>query len=264
MQPELQLKPRVSPGAQVVHLGETAWRLEIPRGPAGIYRLAQLDDYGTLRRRDFAWQPPVYLRYSARASAIDIPGTWGVGLWNDPFSMALFSGIEGARLPALPNTAWFFFASSQNYLSLRDDLPAQGWLAATFQSSSIPRLLNLLCLLGAPLVFIPAIGRLARRVSQNWVHQSAEKLAFDPILWHSFELIWEAQRCRLIVDGQPAIDTHLTPRGPLALVIWIDNQFAAFAPDGRLRWGTLSNPRSAWIEVRDFSVVQLPNHGMSA
>ena len=142
--------------AQVHALAPGAWRLEIPAGAAGRYRLAQVDDYHRLRRRDFPWRPPLRLSLRARASAPDLPGTWGFGLWNDPFSLSMGLGGAAQRFPALPNAAWFFFASPPNYLSFRDDLPAQGFLAATFQAPAIPA-----PLLGAGCPW-PGAGRPAR------------------------------------------------------------------------------------------------------
>src|SRR5512144_3136865 len=114
------LIPRTTSGAQVVRLTSGGWRLEIPAGSAGRYRLAQLDDYSNLPRRAFPWQAPLSLSLRARASQSSLPGTWGFGLWNDPFALSLGFGGE-RRIPALPNAAWFFFASAPNYLSLRDD-----------------------------------------------------------------------------------------------------------------------------------------------
>src|SRR2546427_795796 len=43
MNPEL--RPRTTRGAQVETIAPGHWRLTIPAGPAGRYRLAQLDDY---------------------------------------------------------------------------------------------------------------------------------------------------------------------------------------------------------------------------
>jgi hypothetical protein len=40
----------------------------------------------------------------------------------------------------------------------------------------------------------------------------------------------------------------------LGLVLWIDNQYAAFPPTGRLRIGSLLNPESAWLELADVEV----------
>jgi hypothetical protein len=141
-----QLLPRQTPGSTVEQIQVDSWRLSIPAGPAGRYRLAQLDDYTQLNREDFAWKSPVRLEIQARVSANDLPGTWGFGFWNDPFSTSLGLGGAARRLPALPNCAWFFYASPENYLSLRDDIPAQGLLAATFASPNIP-----------PLAFIPVL-----------------------------------------------------------------------------------------------------------
>jgi hypothetical protein len=51
------------------------------------------------------------------------------------------------------------------------------------------------------------------------------------------------------VDEVDVLDTRASPRGPLGLVIWIDNQYAAFTPQGRLAWGVLPDERPAWLEV---------------
>ncbi len=153
------LEPNVSttPGALVRKEGDT-WRLEIPAGPGGKYRLAQLDDYRDQSRALFPHQPPLALELECRASGDSLPGTWGFGLWNDPFSLSLGLGGGSRRFPALPNTAWFFFASPPNYLSFRDDLPAQGALAAVFRSSPMPAVM---LALGAPLLGLLVIPGLA-------------------------------------------------------------------------------------------------------
>jgi hypothetical protein len=39
------------------------------------------------------------------------------------------------------------------------------------------------------------------------------------------------------------------------LVIWIDNQFAAWTPEGRVNNGTLENP-AAWMEIERLDVKQ--------
>jgi hypothetical protein len=67
-------------------------QLYIPPGPEGRYRLAQLDDYMDAPRAAFRWAPPLRLHMRARVSNGSIPGTWGFGFWNDPFSMGM--GIE--------------------------------------------------------------------------------------------------------------------------------------------------------------------------
>jgi hypothetical protein len=243
------LRPNFTRGARVERLSRDVWRLEIPAGPAGRYRLAQLDDYGRLPRRAFRWQPPLELSLRVRASEALPPGTWGMGLWNDPFGMAILSGAEVLRLPALPNAAWFFFASPPNYLSLRDDLPAQGGLAATFSAPNLPAPLLLPGALALPLLALPPTTCWLRRLARRWVRQDAVSLAIDPTQWHDYRLQWQAERVRFWVDETLVLETDAVPCGPLGLVLWVDNQYAALPPDGRLRFGTLANPQPAWLEI---------------
>jgi hypothetical protein len=57
-----------------------------------------------------------------------------------------------------------------------------------------------------------------------------------------------------LVDGVRVLETEVSPDGRLGVVIWIDNQYAALPPDGRMRYGTLENPERAWIEIKQFQV----------
>jgi hypothetical protein len=247
------LRPRMTPGSQVTTLASGGWRLEIPAGTAGHYRLAQLDDYFELPRRALLWRPPISLSLRARASQKTIPGTWGFGLWNDPFTLSL--GFGGARrIPALPNAAWFFFASPPNYLSLRDDLPAQGGLAAVFQSLHFPAAFMALGTVGLPLLALPPAGRLFRRMGRRVVYQDATGLPVDPIEWHMYQFNWDLDLVTFRLDGHVVLETHVTPVGPLGLVIWVDNQYAAWPPSGRLSIGTLANNQPAWIEIEELTI----------
>jgi hypothetical protein len=218
-----------------------------------------LDDYRRTARRAFPWHPPLNLTLSARASDKNIPGTWGFGLWNDPFGLALLQG-GGLRLPALPNAVWFFFASPPNYLSLRDDLPAQGALAATFQSTVWPAWSFLPAIPLTPLLLIHPLARWVRGRANQIVKQDAATLMIDPTAWHVYRLEWRMERAIFFIDGNPVLDTAIVPANRLGLVIWIDNQYAAFTPDGRLGYGTLPNPQSAWIEVERVEI----NHAGAA
>ena len=127
-----QLNPRHTPNARVEEIDEIGrdsahYRLSIPSGFSDSYRLAQLDGYTQFSRRRFPLRfPPstslrtsLSLSLSARTSSDSISGTWGFGLWNDPFGMSLGFGGSPFRLPALPNAVWFFGASKENYLSFR-------------------------------------------------------------------------------------------------------------------------------------------------
>ncbi len=233
-------------------------RLSIPAGPGGcpqgVYRLAQLDDTRNLQRYDFNWQPPCTLTLRVRVSAPDLPGTWGFGLWNDPFTASLGLGGGARSLPALPNAAWFFHASLANALSLRDDLPANGFLAAVFSSRNPSPFLYPAALLAAPLLTWRLTARWLRRTARRWVQEDSTLLSHDPTVWHDYRLDWRLGEVSFLVDGQPVAEMPLTPRGRLGLVIWIDNQYAAFKPDGTLKYGVQENPTSAWLEIADLQL----------
>jgi hypothetical protein len=243
-----QLQPRITEGARVETSGEETWRLVIPPEARGKYRLAQMDNYYGVSRTRFPHQAPFTLELRARVSAPDLPGTWGFGLWNDPFGFGLGMGGAAARFPALPNAAWFFHASEPNYLALRDTHPAQGFLAATFRSPLIPAAFLLLAAPGALFLTWPAAARLLRRLARRIVREDALKLDLDVTAWCDYRLEWLEQTARFWVDGTLALETPFSPLGQLGLVIWIDNQYAAFPPDGRLRSGTLANSEEAWLE----------------
>jgi hypothetical protein len=248
------LHQTTTPGAQIQRDNDT-WRLSIPTGPAGTYRLAQFDDYAGLRRSEFPWQPPVQISFAARASSGSIPGTWGVGLWNDPFSFSLGFGGASRRFPALPNAAWFFFASPENYLSLRDDLPAHGPLAATFRSPGLPAPLLAIAGLTLPLFIWPFTARWLRRAARQFIQQDARRLAgIKPANWNRCKLVWENDTACFWVNDKLILETGLTPHGPLGFVLWIDNQYAALPPGGGVRYGTLETPETAWIEVKDLEI----------
>jgi hypothetical protein len=250
----LHLKPNHTRDALVSATAPGRWLLEIPAGPARRYRLAQVDDTHKLQRRDFCWQAPLKLSLQARVSAADLPGTWGFGLWNDPFSLSMGLGGAAQRFPALPNAAWFFFASLPNYLSFRDDMPALGFLAATFQTRSVPPAMLALAAPGLGLAAIPGGAQLVRRVLRRLVKQSAVLVPGDVTAWHSYTLDWQLDRVTFAVDGQVIHSTPVAPYGPLGLVIWIDNQYATLPPNGGLRFGTLENPQPAWLEVAQLGV----------
>lgn len=251
------LRAHQTPGAQVQSTADGGWKLAIPSGSAKRYRLAQLDDYMLHPRRKFCWQPPLALELRARASRPDVPGTWGFGFWNDPFSVSL--GLKGAarRLPVLPNTAWFFFASPPNYLALSDDHPATGLLAAVFSSPNLPPLLLSPVLLTLPFLAWRFTARLLRRAARWLVNETAVSLNDDVTVWHSYRIELRLKHTDFWVDGEKRASVSIAPRGSLGLVIWIDNQYAAFPPDGRLRFGTLADDQDAYLEIENIEILKL-------
>ncbi len=242
--------------ASVSQLGENAWRLEIPAGSNRHYRLAQLDDHGGRRRSRFRWRPPLIFSLQARVSAENLPGTWGFGLWNDPFSFLLgYSGMV-LHLPTLPEAAWFFQASAQNYLSFRNDLPANGLLSATFRSIRVP---PLLVDLAAPLLalsLLPGAAQWLRRMLRRAIQQDASQIYAQLTDWHAYRMEWVDNHASFYLDDLPLFTTGVAPHPPLSLVIWIDNQYMAMPPAGRLKYGCLPNAEPAWLEIKDLQIYE--------
>ncbi|MBE3067899.1 MAG: hypothetical protein IMZ73_10825 [Chloroflexi bacterium] len=247
---EIGLKPRCTPGASV-NRTDIGWRLDIPAGVRGAYRLAQLDDYSALSRRHFHHATPWTLSLHAKVSASNLPGTWGFGLWNDPFGFSLGFGGAAGRLPVLPNAAWFFHASPPNWLSFRDEIPAHGFFAGTINSPHVPPLLLAPALLALPFLALRPISRLLRKLAGQTVRQDAAEISVDVTKWHEYSIQWLRETTEFKLDGETILQTSISPVPPLGLVLWIDNQFAAWTSEGRLGYGTLDN-QAAWLELKSF------------
>lgn len=261
-----KLIPRFTPGAKVEKFAREeqndAYRLSIPAGKADNYRLAQLDDYTKTSRGRFPLRPPLRLSLSARTSSESMPGTWGFGLWNDPFGLSLGFGGNPLRLPTLPNAAWFFGASEESYLSFREasTMPptdntsplgggvANGFLAQTFRS---PLFHPLLIPAG---IALPFSRKTTRRFLGKVIGEDGVRLSVDVTRWHRYSLDWREDRVLFEVDDAPTFESPVSPKPPLGVVIWIDNQYAAFTPEGKIGFGVLENPEPVWLEIEDIHV----------
>jgi hypothetical protein len=243
----INLESKHTPGASVL-LIENGYRLTIPAGDKNNYKLAQLDDYAKFARRRFPAQPPRTLSLRARTSAASIPGTWGFGLWNDPFGLSIGYGGKPFHLPTLPNAIWFFYASKENYLSFGDK-PGNGFLAQAFRSPKFP--LGRLAKVGATL---PFSRRQARALMSEIVEEEGVQLGVDVTEWHGYRFEWRPKRSAFWVDETLVLETSVSPRPPLGFVVWIDNQYAAFTPEGKIGFGILENTEPAWLEVEDLKL----------
>lgn len=250
---QLKLKEQSMNGASITRL-DHGWHLEVQAGEKGKYRLAQLDDYTNRSRKYFLWHPPLTATFMARASNADIPGTWGFGLWNDPFSLSLGLGGGIRRFPALPNAAWFFHASPDNYLSFQNNKPAQGFLAQTFQSPPVPPGLLALGAPLLPLLTLPWIAKRVRPLLGSIIKDDSTSIKLDVTQWHQYGLRLEPYLASFIIDKKEFFQTGVVPINPMGFVIWIDNQFASFPPSGKLTYGTMKNSTPAWIEVKQIKI----------
>ena len=246
------LQPRASGGGLVSPI-EGGWRLEIPSGHGMAYRFAQLDDYAHLKRSRFPSHPVRTVSLLARASA-ESCGTWGFGWWNDPFGLSLGFGGRPFRLPALPNAAWFFHASRENWLSFGDK-PGNGFLAQTFRAPKIPSAgLALGGLISSPLLATRPTRIFLRKMASRFIREDGVRLGVDSAHWHRYRLEWAKKRVLFEVDNVRVFESPLSPRPPLGVVIWIDNQYAAFTPQGKIGFGVLANSEPAILEVRELKI----------
>lgn len=247
------LKPRQTPGAQV-NKTPTGWQLMVPTGNAGTYRLAQLDNYSKFQRKNFPENTPTKLSLRCRASSASCSGTWGFGFWNDPFAFSL--GLKGTvqRLPALPNACWFFHASPENHLSFHDPLPGKGFLVQSFRSPQIPSLIMAPGILVMPFLKIKIFSRWLRAVTGRIINEDSRLLDLDVTGWHQYTLYWNVDRVRFEVDGRTVLESPTSPQGPLGVVIWLDNQFAAWNPSGGVSMGSLQQNSDGWLEIENLQI----------
>jgi hypothetical protein len=241
------MKGRATKNANVQPL-QNGWRLGILKGDSSGYRDAQLDDYSQLPRHRFPHRG-LSLSLRAKISSISAAGTWGFGLWNDPFGLSLGFGGSPFRLPALPNAAWFFYASPQNYLSFTDDKPAQGFLAQTFRS---PKFHPLLILAG---LVLPFSRKVSRKLLSKVIEEDSATISVDVTQWHRYRLEWtrSGKRVLFYVDDVQVFESLVSPHPPLGIIIWIDNQYAAFTPEGKIAFGVLEGEEE-WLEVEDIVI----------
>ncbi|MBL8050625.1 MAG: hypothetical protein JNM46_05330 [Anaerolineales bacterium] len=227
---------------------EKGYILKIPSGDSSAYRFAQIDDYFGLKRKDFPHHS-LTLSLRARTSAFPLSGTWGFGLWNDPFGMSLGFGGNKFRLPTLPNAAWFFGASKENHLSFQNDKPANGFIAQSFRSPKFHPLL-----IPAGFVF-PFSKEQTRKLMGKIIEEDSKTIDIDTTEWHSYKLEWNQNQSLVAwyIDDIQIFESQVNPNPPLGLVIWIDNQFASFTPDGKLSFGVLAGDE-AWLEIADLEL----------
>lgn len=229
----------------------------ICRLPAGVngYADAQVDDYGLIgrqaRRGRFRWSPGVHLSAQAQFSheQDSLVGTAGFGFWNAPFA------DPTVRWPALPQAVWFFFASPPSDLPLAAQGAGRGWFAATLDAgrkTAVP-LAPL-----APLILL--LNRLPALERRLWpMVRQRLAISYAPIPtaitdWHAYDLFWRPDGCAFAVDGQTILETAHSPRGPLGLVCWLDNQYMVATKNGRFRAGTLPLPTAQWLRLRQLRI----------
>lgn len=230
-------------GAGRLESGDSTVCLATQDARAGQYSDAQLDDYHSLPRRQWPWRPPTRMQIRARASSASLVGTAGFGFWNDPFTLS--GGVT-----ALPEAAWFFYASPPSNMALVPDVPGWGWKAAIVHAARIGAVMQ-----GMPTAVAVLWARWTGRTqaAARWVQRISgaheASIQLDWTAWHTFELDWQRDAAAFWVDGDQVLRAPRPPAGPLGFVAWVDNQFAVATPRGEFRFGTLDAPGRQWLEL---------------
>lgn len=229
---------RTEQGARFVLDGATATR----------YSDSQLDDFHGLERGDYLWSPPLRLSLRARFSHDqgELRGTAGFGWWNSPFV-----GDQARQLEVGPQSLWFFFGSPPSNLAATAGWNGRGWFAQALAAPAV--LPGWLLEWGMQAMQLPPVRWLARRAA-GAATRAAEQPLHDVVLteWHDYVLEWGVGSAAWYVDGHCVLRHDGPPSGPLALVFWIDNQWADL--DGG--WGLLAAPSPQWMEISDVSLEQ--------
>ena len=243
-------------GGRIQDLPGGGCRLTIPPVSRG-YADAQLDDTQGIRREQFCWMPPLRLAIRAQVSSAQSLGTYGFGLWNDPFAVSL--GMRGAarRLPCGPRALWFFHASPPNEFGFTGG-PRSGWRAMSIDTPHVhPLWLTPAALAAAALAQIPIVRRPVIRAALRQVSAAEAVLTSAADEIHEYELIWERSAATFRVDGQVVLRTAAPPRAPLGFVAWIDNQYAIATPESGLRFGTLTTEAEQSLDLHRASIAPL-------
>lgn len=239
-------------GGGALETGEQTLRLVKPATPSTIYTNAQLDDYQKLDRDNFRWRPPLTLTVRARFShpADQLNGTAGFGFWNDPFLMT------GARWPSLPRAIWFFFSAPPSNMRLALDVAGVGWKAATIDAWRLPFLLLAPSApLAMPLMRIRAFYRKLWPIAQRAIGVSEASLATPLTAWHTYKIVWGVTTAQFYVDDQLVLSSTTPPRGPLGLVIWLDNQAMVITPWGEFHHTVVASTQEQWLELATVEII---------
>ncbi len=234
--------------------GDEGWHLILPPGRQD-YANAQIDDHRDLAREAFHWKPPLSLELEARAHPARPRGTLGFGFWNDPFAFNLGQAGAARRLPASPQAVWFFYGSSPNDLSFTAGVPGHGWKAVSLRTPHIPSIaLALPAAAAAILSALPLIRRPVIGLARAFVTSAEQPLDVPLDEWHRYRIEWDLRGAEFWLDGDLVLTAPSPPDGPLGLVAWIDNQYAAVSPKTGLRFGVLPTQGEQRLEIRDLTL----------
>ena len=127
-------------------------------------------------------------------------------------------------------------------------------LSAVFSSSLIPLPLRAAGAVFMPLAFSGLTSGLIRRILKRYIKENATQIRKEWVEWHHFEIAWLTDKVSFSIDGNICHESQIFPQGKLGLVIWIDNQYARFAPGESLKFGSLETLYETSMEIKDFEI----------
>lgn len=214
------------------------------------YANSQIDDHPNLRRSEFCCRPPLSLKIKARMkSGSESPkGTAGFGFWNDPFMMT------DHKMPTLPKAVWFFWSSSHSAMELAQGVPGHGWKMAVMDAWRWPFLALIPTIpLSIPLMWIRQARERLWPVAQKAMICEEKMCSVSLLDWHHYEIRWLKTEVHFLIDGKECLRTS-SPKGPLGLVIWIDNQYMRTNPKAIFSHGLLKLKSSQSLEIDHFEL----------
>ena len=204
------------------------------------YSDSQLDDFHGRTRKAFVWQPPVTLVVRARFSHPQnlLRGTAGFGWWNAPFE-----GDQATKATIGPQVLWFFFGSPPSNLAAAPGWSGNGWFAQALNMRTWPKWLTKVGMLAWRR---PLLKRLAHRATKRATRASEQPLHdIDITEWHDYRIEWRKKYADFWVNDRQVLRSKAPSKGPLALVLWMDNQWATLQGSG----GLLDVPQRQWMEL---------------
>jgi hypothetical protein len=100
---------------------------------------------------------------------------------------------------------------------------------------------------------LPFSRKTSRKLLSKVIDEDSVAISVDVTQWHRYRLKWSPKRVVWYVDDALVFESPVSPNAPLGVIIWIDNQYAAFTPEGKIAFGVLEGEEE-WLEVEDLEM----------
>ncbi len=237
-------------GDGIVATDNSILKLNLKSAEDSAYSNMQLDDYTMLSRRNYHWRAPLTMEVKARFIFSDnqenksgeFQGTAGFGFWNNPFS-------PNTGIHALPESIWFFYASSKSQMVLSKNGFGNGWKAQVVHSI---RWVNFLYFIPTSLAVLLAKFTDITGYSLDWIEKfsGVEEKIIDQDMssWHTYKIEWRKKMSEFYIDDKKIMTSKNSPSQPLGFVAWVDNQYSVVTPKGMIKFGT-TNTKGLSLEI---------------